>query len=169
MTRGRWAQQRRHLTSRGLDTSSVAPHKMRRYQSAASFLLLCVVWIATGCATTSDALSIHDLPAIPELEPYEGTEEIRLDCMINALRTGIDNLTLEVAYYWDPSSDSWDELVASYAEQLDSRAWAKDEKRTVADTAVWKRVGSRMPQRLVLASVPQPSEGRIVAVFLIAQ
>ncbi len=106
---------------------------------------------------------MRDLPAVPDLSPYEGAEELVLDRVVAAVQTAIDDISLQAAYYWDADNRAWEELVESFDSRLKPEKWAADQV-ALAGVAAWDR-GS---QRLVLAELPQESGGRIVALFLTA-
>jgi len=130
----------------------------------ASAGLVCIILFIAGCSRAPDAMSMDDLPSVPGLSLYEGAQEIVLDSMTGALRAAIDTVTWEAGYYWDPDGQPWVALVQAFGERIESEGWQADMGRSLAGLAVWTRAA----QRLVLAEVPQPSGGRIVAVVLTA-
>jgi len=130
----------------------------------ASAGLACIVLFIAGCSRAPGAASLDELPSIPGLSLYEGAQEIVLDSMTGALRAAIDTVTWEAVYYWDPDGQPWVALVQAFGERIESEGWQADTGRSLAGLAVWTRAA----QRLVLAEVPQPSRGRIVAVVLTA-
>jgi len=142
--------------------------KISNYVARLSMILLTVLIIA-GCSSTNPAVTLSDIPILPDLTIYEGAEETTFDTLISALQQAfeVQAAKIEVQYYWMPETVTWEQVEQFYQMVFADTNWTAVKAGETFNTACWTRKSRAGKQVLVISAVPIVSSAEHILVLIL--